>query len=72
MRDTTKLHAQLTLFLELTETVSTGDQPFADRDGGWGTGSMPPPGHGWCVADYCSEHATRFERRRLVPAWGRR
>ena len=55
----------------IIETEVTRDQPFADRDGSWGTRSTPPSGEGWTIADYGDEHATRWERRRLLPAWGR-
>jgi hypothetical protein len=55
----------------LIETEVTRDQPFADRDGSWGTRSTPPSGEGWRIADFGDEHATRWERPRLLPAWGR-
>ena len=70
MRDTVR-REQFILFNELVETEVTRDQPFADRDGSWGTRSTPPSGEGWTIADFGDEHATRWERRRLIPSWGR-
>jgi hypothetical protein len=55
------------LFVEVIEVVVTRDAPFDDHNG-WGTRVAPPLGDGWIVADYGDEHATRWERRRLVPA----
>jgi len=65
MRDTVR-REQFILFNELVETEVTRDQPFADRDGSWGTRSTPPSGEGWTIADFGDEHATRWERRRLI------
>ena len=62
---------QFILFNELVETEVTRDQPFADRDGSWGTRSTPPSGDGWTIADNGDEHSTRWKRRRFLPAWGR-
>ena len=62
---------QFILFNEFIETKVIRDEPFVARDGSWGTRSTPPSGEGWTIADYGDEHATRWERRRLLPAWGR-
>jgi hypothetical protein len=37
--------------VEITETVTTCDQPFTDRDGSWGTRIVRPPRPDWKVAD---------------------
>jgi hypothetical protein len=57
---------QPALFFEFVESITTRDEPFAD-----GTRVVPPSGDGWCIADYGDEHATTWQRSRLIPAWGR-
>jgi hypothetical protein len=58
---------QPTLFFEFIEVTTTRDERFAE-----GTRPVSPSGKGWRIADYSDEHATRWERRRFVPSWGRR
>jgi hypothetical protein len=57
---------QPALFVEFVEIATTRDEPFAD-----GTRPVSPSGEGWIIVDFGDEHSTRWERRRLLPAWGR-
>jgi hypothetical protein len=68
-----RIHARLSktaptlqLFIELVESTTTRDEPFAE-----GTRPVPPPGDGWMIADFADEHATTWTRTRLIPAWVR-
>lgn len=71
MRDTVR-RDQLTLFLEITDTVVTRDRPFIDPDGSWGMRIVPPPGRGWRVLNADRERFTAWMRRRpIVRVWKR-
>jgi hypothetical protein len=55
--------AQLQLFSELLETVTTPDGACDETDGSWSIYSIPPPGVGWRISNFSRERRTTWMRR---------